>query len=271
MQTMARSRGHNPSLLALDSNPIPKFLPRFPNLIKFESSTHMTNTQLEFVAKTCPHIEILNLSSRDINRVGDESGVDDVGDVGLCAISKGCVKMERVLLRGRKKVGDLGVIGMVKVLKGLVWLDLGGCVGVTDESLRVIGEVGMIRVLDIRGCSMITNEGLGWLVSGGLCDRLEKLVIAECDRITDHGVCLLQGLRCLKELSLADCGPRITDVCGMAIAKIKTLERLNLSWLINIMDITLIEVARNCENLVVQIVITGCEDIGKWDSCFCQA
>ncbi|GAB2240370.1 hypothetical protein Droror1_Dr00020888 [Drosera rotundifolia] len=94
------------SLLALDSNPIPKFLPRFPNLIK-------------------------------------------------------CVKMERVLLRGRKKVGDLGVMGMVKVLKGLVWLDLGGCVGVTDESLRAIGEVGMIRVLDIRGCSMITNMK-GW-------------------------------------------------------------------------------------------------------------
>ncbi|GAB2216121.1 hypothetical protein Droror1_Dr00023889 [Drosera rotundifolia] len=122
------------SLLALDSNPIPKFLPRFPNLIEFESSTHMTNTQLEFVAKTCPHIEILNLSSRDINRVGDESGVDDVGDVGLCAISKGYVKMERVLLRGRKKVGNLGVMGMVKVLKGWsgwIW------VGVLGSRMKV--------------------------------------------------------------------------------------------------------------------------------------
>ncbi|KAL9263060.1 hypothetical protein AKJ16_DCAP20365 [Drosera capensis] len=100
------------SLLVLDSNVIPKFLPRFPNLIKFESSTHITNTQLEFVAKTCRHIELVNLSFRDINRVGDESGVEDVGDMGLYAISKGCVKMERVLLRGRKKVGDLGVMGM---------------------------------------------------------------------------------------------------------------------------------------------------------------
>ncbi|GAB4837222.1 hypothetical protein Ancab_002125 [Ancistrocladus abbreviatus] len=95
---------------------------------------------------------------------------------------------------------------------------------------------------------------------GSMRKCLEKLDIADCDRVTDNGVCLLQHFCCLEELNLANCGLKITDNGGLAIANIRTLKRLNLSWLISISDVTLIEVAKNCQSLV-ELVITGCGKI----------
>ncbi|GAB4837219.1 hypothetical protein Ancab_002123 [Ancistrocladus abbreviatus] len=254
------------SLRVRETDLLPKFLPRFPNLIRIETSTWITNQDIEFVVRTCPKLEVLNLNfqRRYGDHYDDESdeylAFNDVDDVGLCSIAKGCARLSKVLLRNRKRVSDVGVISLVGNLRNLSCLNLTGCSQVTDQALKVIGEVGLIRILNLRGCSSITDEGLGCLVRGSVRKSLEKLDIADCDRVTDNGVCLLQHFCCLEELNLADCGPRITDSGGLAIANIRTLKRLNLSWLFNILDVTLIEVAKNCQSLV-ELVITGCEEI----------
>ncbi|GMH10796.1 hypothetical protein Nepgr_012637 [Nepenthes gracilis] len=252
------------SVHVLEPEFLRKFLPRFPNLIKFELSTQVTNDDIDFVVRTCPKIEVLNLNFRQRYQYYDEFDenleLEDVNDVGLCSIAKGCPQLSKVLLRNRKGISNLGVISLVETLGYLSHLDLSGCNSVTDRALKAIGKVGSIRTLNLQGCSLITDEGLSWLLSGSLDKCLEKLVLAECDRITDFGVRLLQQMHCLQELNLADCGPKITDTGGLAIASILSLKRLNFSWLINVSDATIIEISRNCHNLV-EIVITGCEGI----------
>nr|DAD26831.1 TPA_asm: hypothetical protein HUJ06_028299 [Nelumbo nucifera] len=169
------------SLRVLEPKLLHKFLPRFPNLATFGAGRGITDTDLEFVAQTCPNLRVLNLNLRQTK-----------------------------------------------------------------------------RVLNLQGCSLVTDWGLASLATGSSSRTLKKLVLAECDQITDVGVSLLQQMYQLEELNLAECGPKVTDVGGVAIAAIHTLERLDFSWLINISDVTLVAVAQNCCNLV-EMDVTGCE------------
>lgn len=128
----------------------------------------------------------------------------------------------------------------------------------SDEALEAIGSANSISVLNLLGCSLITDLGLASLANGSSSKTMKKLVLAECDRITDSGVSLLQRMRRLEELNLAECGPKITDIGGVAIAAIQTLKRLNLSWLVNVSDPTLVALAENCP-VLANLDVTGCE------------
>ncbi|KAK4419950.1 hypothetical protein Salat_2407900 [Sesamum alatum] len=66
---------------------------------------------------------------------------------------------------------------------------------------------------------------------------------------------------CLEELDLAECGPKVTDIGGeMAVAAIRTLKRLNLSWLFNVSDVTVVALAQNCRHLE-DLDLTGCKSV----------
>lgn len=236
------------------------FLPRFPNLLSFVSPIVITDAHLEFVAKTCLKIETLNLSLRQktSTELVDEIGLVDVGDAGIRAIANGCANLCKVSLRRRRNIGNLGVLSIVDNLaENLIHLNIGWCSLVDDVGMEAIGKLRSILVLNLEGCSLITDKGLAFLAKG-LCSRsLKKLFIGDCDRITDSGVCLLDQMCSLEELSLADCGPNVTDIGGVAVASIRTLRRLVLSWLINVSDVTLSAIAANCKDLVA-LDLTGC-------------
>ncbi|KAL3746769.1 hypothetical protein ACJRO7_015670 [Eucalyptus globulus] len=238
------------------------FLPRFPNLAKFECSKVLTDAEADFVARTCLKIESLNLNRKQPRDAswdsGERSDADDLGSDGLCALAGGCPRLSEVLLRRRKNVEDVGVVSLVERAKNLRTLDLGWCSLITDQSLEAIGRANCVRTLNLEGCSKISDAGLAYLASGSLARTLRKLVLAECDQITDSGASVLQRFCCLEELNIADCGPRVTDNGGIAIAAIKSLRKLNLAWLINLSDTTLFAVAEKCENLA-SIDLTGCE------------
>ncbi|KAJ6745620.1 MITOCHONDRIAL ATP SYNTHASE COUPLING FACTOR B [Salix koriyanagi] len=239
-----------------------KFLPRFPNLLTFECWKRITNNHLEIIATTCPKLEFLNLKQQSVesqNLVGFDD-ISDFDDVGVLAIANGCCKLCKVLFRRRMRVGNVGVISLVKCAQSLGVLDLGRCSLINDSSLEAIGCMNSIRALNLEGCSLITDKGLAFLATGSSSRTLKRLVLAECDRLTDFGVSLLQGMCCLEELNLAECGPKVTDNGGMAVASIASLKRLNLSWLINVSDITLVAISENCRNLIA-LDLTGCEMI----------
>jgi len=239
-----------------------KFLPRFPNLLTFESSKRITNNHLEFIANTCPKLEFLNLKQQSVEsqKLDEFDDLLDFDDVGVLAIANGCCKLCEVLFRRRRRVGNVGVISLVKCAQSLSVLDLGRCSLINDSSLEAIGCMNSIRALNLEGCSLVTDKGLTFLATGSSSRTLKRLVLAECDRLTDFGVSLLQGMCCLEELNLAECGPKVTDNGGMAVASIASLKRMNLSWLINVSDITLVAIAGNCSNLVA-LDLTGCEMI----------
>lgn len=254
------------SIRVLEPDLLYSFLPRFPYLLTFKSSKLITDAHLDFIAQTCPKIEFLNLSVRKSRPTVTFDGFDestdseDVGNDGICAIANGCRKLTEVLLRRRKNVGNVGVIVLVNLAKSLTSLDLGRCGLIDDRSLEAIGNMNSIRILKMEACSLITDCGLEFLATGSSSRTLKKLVLAECDRITDFGATLLQQMHRLEELNLADCGPKLTDYTGLAIASIPSLKRLNISWLINVSDLALIAIAENCRNLVA-LDLTGCEMI----------
>ncbi|KAJ4708080.1 F-box/LRR-repeat protein [Melia azedarach] len=251
------------SIRVLDPDSLQSFLPRFPNLLSFESSGCLSNSHLQFVAKTCPKIQFLNLNLKQTHQAfggyGSMLGFRDVGDDGICAIANGCPKLSKVSLRRRTNIGNVGIISIVKdSVQTLTNLDLGRCSLIDDQVLEAIGKASVIRALNLEGCSLITDQGLVFLTNGYSSKSLKKLVLAECDRVTDFGVSFLRQMSCLEELNLAECGPKVTDIGGIAIASMKTLKRLNLSWLINVSDHTLTAIAKNCKNLAA-IDLTGCE------------
>ncbi|XP_065848677.1 F-box/LRR-repeat protein 4-like [Euphorbia lathyris] len=253
------------SIRVFEPDLLHKFLPRFPNLLTFESSKHINNAHLDFIAKTCPKLQFLNLNLKQSRRGrhydgSDELlGSDDFGDDAICGLANGCPKLIKVVLRRRRNVGNLGVIELVKNAHDLTTLDLGRCGLIDDRSLEAIGGMKCIRVLNLEGCSLITDCGLELLSIGSSAKTLKKLVVSECDRITDFGVSLLVRFDCLEELNLAECGPKVTDYGGLSIASIPTLKKLNISWLINISDITIVAIAENKN--IVALDLTGCEMI----------
>ncbi|KAJ6330171.1 hypothetical protein OIU76_008904 [Salix suchowensis] len=208
-----------------------KFLPRFPNLLTFECSKRITNNHLEIIATTCPKLEFLNLKQQSVesqNLVGFDD-ISDFDDVGVLAIANGCCKLCKVLFRRRMRVGNVGVISLVKCAQSLGVLDMGRCSLINDSSLEAIGCMDSIRALNLDGYSLITDKGLAFLATGSSSRTLKRLVLAECDRLTDFGVSLLQGMCCLEELNLAE-------------------------------YITLVAISENCRNLIA-LDLTGCEMI----------
>nr|XP_018633451.1 F-box/LRR-repeat protein 3-like [Nicotiana tomentosiformis] len=251
------------SVRVFEPNLVLNFLPRFPNLLKFESSEHITNTHLEILAENCPRIQVLNLCFKKKNRFCDEMDenliLDDFDENGLCFIAKICSCLNTVNLRKRSGVGDAGVVSLVSFLPKLIALELGFCDKVSDDSLRVIGSGSCsLKSLNLQGCWLVSDEGLKSLAEGPLRISLKKLILAECDRISDRGVLSLMQMRCLEELDLAECGPNVTDIAGEAIASSEILKRLNLSWLVNVSDATVVALAEGCKNLNA-LNLTGCE------------
>ncbi|KAM3688704.1 hypothetical protein ACB094_10G174200 [Castanea mollissima] len=230
------------------------FLPRYPNIVTFECSTLINDDELKFLAKTCPKLEVLNLSLERPFHDEFTTVFDNVCEDGLCALGNGCHKLSKVLLRRRI---CWTVVSLVKLAKNLTILDLAKCCLVTDQDLEAIGALNSITILNLEGCS-ITDVGLVSLATGASSRSLKKLVLEVCYQITDYGVSSLRQMCCLEELNMADCGMKVTNIGCVELAAIQTLKRLNLSWLSNVSDPTLLALAENCQNLK-QVDLTGCE------------
>lgn len=258
-----RVEGLNRSTIrVLEPDALIHLIPRFPNLLAFETSKSITDTEIEFLAQICPRLEVINLNLKTPRQISNEfdqvdEGCDASGQ-GLCALAKRCPKLSQVLLRRRNKIGDAGLVPLVNIALYLAHLDLGYCSSVSDQTLEAVGSASSISILNLQGCSLITDCGLSFLANGSCSKTMKELVLAECDRITDLGVSFLKQMCCLEELNLCDCGPKVTDIGGVAIAAIHTLKKLDLSWLVNVSDPTIVALAENCLNLEL-LDLTGCE------------
>ncbi|PWA54545.1 Leucine-rich repeat, cysteine-containing subtype [Artemisia annua] len=223
-----------------------------PYLVKFECNKPLQNTYMELVARSCPNLRYLKL---DCYRKFDF----DFDDDGLCAVAKACSRLRAVDLDGRLHVGDVGVDCLVRSCKDLETLSLSRCARVTDESLKSIRKSNRLAYLYLRGC-LITDKGLEYLTKGdSLKNNLKELILDECDRISDNGISYLKQMVNLTQLSLSKCGVNITD-SGIALSQIPNIEALNLSWLINVTDISLSHIASNCKKLE-HMDLQGCDAI----------
>ncbi|PWA70961.1 Leucine-rich repeat, cysteine-containing subtype [Artemisia annua] len=214
-------------------------LPESPNIIQFRCTKQLSNAHMKLLTKCCPNIQRLDLSSRQDSNAHTQPTGFDFDDDGLCAVANACSHLRYVKLSRRLHVGDVGIVSLVRSCKKLEDLDLERCVGVTDESLKAIGEAGCVSFLNLRGCSLITDLGL---------------------EISDNGISHFKQMVGLDYLDLSKCGTNVTISGILAVSQIPNISRLNLSWLINVTNTSLSDIASTCRKLEV-ISFSGCEAI----------
>ncbi|KAL6585367.1 hypothetical protein OROMI_002011 [Orobanche minor] len=244
------------SLRLLQSDLLRRVLPRCPNLITFQSQEPLSDADLEFLAQTCPRLQIININIRDdVNASKVQANLESDG---VCALANHCPYIMKLLLRGRLKSR---VAPAMELLPNLTHLDLGFCYKVDDDDIEAIASaVGSITYLNLESCFCITDRGLGFLSCSLLSKTLKTLVLAKCSKITDCGVSVLQNMCCLENLNLANHGARITDAEGLAISEIKTLKKLNLAGVMSLTDRTIVALARNCLDLEV-LDLSDCQKV----------
>nr|XP_011459827.1 PREDICTED: F-box/LRR-repeat protein 2-like [Fragaria vesca subsp. vesca] len=220
--------------------------PRYPNLVKFETTRSISDCDLAFLGETCSKLEVVNLNGL--------TGVYPpfvFSGVGLLSLAKHCPKLSKVMLNNvRLHIIHSVPISLISLAPNLRHLDLGSCPVVTDETLEAIGSSSSISYLNLAGCFKITDRGLGFLANGSVSKSLKTLFLAWIKGLTDVGVSHLHKMHCLEHLSLANRSvSEITDIGGVAISTIATLKRLSLQLLHKISDLTIRALARNCPNL----------------------
>ncbi|GJZ07881.1 leucine-rich repeat, cysteine-containing subtype protein [Tanacetum coccineum] len=198
---------------------------------------------MKLLAQSCVKLTRLDLGrKKKLDCEADSApSVFDFDDDGLCIVGSACIHLDDVNLKGRSRVGDVGVGSFVRSFKNLKFLSLKRCVNVTDESLKTIGEANCLKSLTLDGCFLITDLGLEFLANGGNVKN------------------------CLRHLSLSKCTPvgRMSHdygVVAIAISQLPSIRSLQLSWLINVTDISLFQIARNCIKLNA-IYLAGCKAI----------
>ncbi|KAL0323812.1 UNVERIFIED_CONTAM: putative transcriptional regulatory protein [Sesamum calycinum] len=198
------------SLQVFEPDLLPNFLPRFPNLIKFQASAEISNSLIQFVANTCPRIQVLNLNYREKRDFYCEyEEKDDFDDEGLGDIAKRCCDLEAIVLKRRSGIGNRGVASLGEFSRNLRTLDLGRCWKVSDEALDSIGCLNHLERLDLQECWLITDVGLAFLAQGSLsqnCKHLEVLDLTGCELVTGSGIRAFSSHDSLKELVLIHCG-----------------------------------------------------------------
>ncbi|GJX71668.1 leucine-rich repeat, cysteine-containing subtype protein [Tanacetum coccineum] len=93
------------------------------------------------------------------------------------------------------------------------------------------------------------------------CKNLADLYLDECVGVTD------ESLKAIGESnSLKHCGVNVTDTRVVSLTRIPNIERLELSWLSSITDISLCETVRKCLKLK-RIGLSGCDAISGEGLC----
>lgn len=119
----------------------------------------------------------------------------------------------------------------LKWLQRLGMLYLGRLNNITDEKLRVLGDLAL-KTLDVNGCANITDTSLGYLHGQ---TQMLSLHLKGCTRITDDGLKSLRGMTQMMHLFLGGC-KRITDAGLYYLRNMRDLEDLVLDGCTHITD-----------------------------------
>ncbi|PWA90360.1 Leucine-rich repeat, cysteine-containing subtype [Artemisia annua] len=138
---------------------------------------------------------------------------------------------------GKLEFDDVGLCAIAEACNHLVYVNLGGRLHFKDIGI-----------------------GSLYLANGDLRYCLETLYLTKCDKITDTGIIHLKKLVSLRTLGLSECGANITDHGVVALCELPNIERLYFDFLINITDISLLEIGRKCLKMSV-LSLEACERI----------
>ncbi len=141
-----------------------------------QSGQDVTNATVQELCAMHPAIISLNLTN-----------CLQVTDVGLWALAKHCINIERLTLHGCIKISHVGIRSISLKCSHVVDLDLSHCEFVDDMTLTVIaGGAWHIERLNLQYCTQITDTGIAHIALG-MAKYLLYLNLNGCPNIGEFG------------------------------------------------------------------------------------
>ncbi|KAA8580159.1 hypothetical protein FQN60_005694 [Etheostoma spectabile] len=168
--------------------------------------------------------------------------------------------------RGRLFV-DSSLGRIAQYLKNLEVLELGGCSNITNTGLLLIAwGLHRLKSLNLRSCRHVSDVGIGHLAgmtrsAAEGCLNLEYLTLQDCQKLTDLSLKhISKGLTKLRVLNLSFCGG-ISDAGMIHLSHMASLWSLNLRSCDNISDTGTMHLAMGTLRLS-GLDVSFCDKIG---------
>lgn len=201
-----------------------------------------------------PNLESLNVS-----------GCYNITDIGLShAFVYEMPTLTELDLSLCKQVTDSGVGRIAQCLKNLESLNLAGCCNISTSGLLLISwGLKKLKRLDLRSCWHISDAGIRLLagIPDGGNHHLEYLGLQDCQRLSDEALKHIStGCTRLERINLSFC-VNITDSGLKCLAKMPSLRELNLRACDNVSDVGMSYLADGSAPLSL-LDVSFCDKIG---------
>eukprot|EP01018_Ginkgo_biloba_P009002 Gb_39138 [translate_table: standard] len=201
------------------------------------------------MAESCSNLESIRLG-----------GFCRITDAGFRAILHACSNLQKLELLRTTQLTDLVFHDISATPLTLAHVSLRSCNLITDFSITHLSYCKNLQVLDLKGCRGVGDDSLK-AVSG--LSKLKTLLLNSSD-VSDFGLsCLGSGSALLASLSLRGC-ERITDKGISALVAgslVQTLQILDLSNIPNLSDNAILVLVRSGME-IVELRLRECPLIG---------
>jgi hypothetical protein len=213
------------SLHSFDAKAIPQLEDSHLELL-FSSSSQ--NLLRKVRIRSCPKISdqaLLHLSKLQFLQslcINDTRTITDAGVEHLREL-KHLTNLDLAQCRAITEIAlERGVSKMVSLTR----LSLSSCASISEEGLKFLSSLKLLRVLDLGICSHISDNGMKYLAD---VPSLEKIDVFFCDKLSPVCLAFLSpALTSLRYIGL-DCVPLITDDGLLELSKFSQLSTIKLS------------------------------------------
>ncbi|XVF08355.1 hypothetical protein REPUB_Repub06bG0219500 [Reevesia pubescens] len=206
--------------------------------LRMESCTLVSREAFVLIGQRCHLLDELDLTDNEI----DDKGLKyisrcsklsslklgiclNITDEGLIHIGMGCPKLLELDLYRSEEITDLGILAIAQGCPGLEMINISYCKEITDRSLLSLSKCSRLKMLESRGCCLITSLGLTAIAVG--CKELTKLDIKKCHNIDDSGMLPLAHFsQNLRQINLSHSS--VTDVGLLSLASISCLQNITI-------------------------------------------
>ncbi|RXM36684.1 F-box/LRR-repeat protein 13 [Acipenser ruthenus] len=138
-------------------------------------------------------------------------------------------KLTKIKIRGNNRMTDASWKSFCKSSPCLCHIYAADCQKITDISLKAIGSLKNLTVLNVADCIRLSDAGIKYLVEGPSAGKLREVNLTNCVRVSDMSL-LRISQRCLKltYLSLCYC-EHLTDSGLELLAGLPSLTSLDLT------------------------------------------
>lgn len=121
-----------------------------------------------------------------------------------------CADYWVIILDRSAGISDLGILAISRGCIGLEMINIAYCNRITDNSFISISKCSKLNTLESRGCPLVTSLGLAAVAVG--CKQLTTLDIKNCHNIDDAGMIpLAHFLTNLKQVTTVSLSLTLTN------------------------------------------------------------